>query len=86
MPDANRSGMHELVEANLDLKIQYYKIRISEQEGQIRNLKSTIEKMKSVDIKRTELQLEVSKREMAQMQKDLKELIMQYEAVDVKLK
>lgn len=86
MADANRGGMHELVEANTDLKIKYYKICINEKRGQIKSLESTIERMKSVEIKKTELSVEVNKRELAQMENDLKELEKKINAVNIEKK
>lgn len=83
MSDANRSGENPMIEANLDLKIQYYKIRISEQLGQIKNLELTIEKYKAVDIKKTELARDVAMRELEQMRKDLNLMEVKYKSVDV---
>jgi len=71
-----------MIESNLDLKIQHYRIRINEQLGQIKNLELTIERYKAVDIKKTELARDVAMRELEQMRKDLHQMELRYKSVD----
>ena len=82
MADAKRNEDNAMIESNLDLKIQHYRIRINEQLGQIKNLELTIERYKAVDIKKTELARDVAMRELEQMRKDLHQMELRYKSVD----
>ena len=84
MGDINRSGSHELIEANIELKIQYYEIQLNEKINQIKQLDATLDKMKSVEIKRVELAKALAKKEIVQIQSDLQQLRVKEKAIDVK--
>jgi len=86
MSDINRSGTHELIEANIELKIQHYEIILNEKLNQIQQLDATLDKVKSVEIKRLELAKALAKKEIVQIQADLKQLRMKENAIDIESK
>ena len=83
MGDLNRGGQNELVEANIELKIQYYEIQLNEKLSQIKNLEVTLDKVKSVEIKKLEFAMALAKKEITQIQADLKQLQVKQDAIDV---
>lgn len=83
MSDISRNTDHSLIEANIELKIKHYEIQLNEQENQVKNLAVSLDKLKSVEIKRYELAIDVAKKQIEQTKCDLKQLKLQANAVDV---
>lgn len=86
MADIQRGGMHPLVEKNLDLKIQYYEIILNEKKNQLGKLKNNLEELKTVNMKRIEHTIEVTKREITNAEQELKLMKQKFNAIDVENK
>lgn len=82
MGDIGGSNNNDLIEANIDLKIKHYEIILNEKRNQIQQLNATIDRLKSVELKRYELAKDFALKEIQQIEEDLKNLKVQVNSID----
>ena len=85
MSDINRSGIHPIVERNIDLKIKHYKIILNEKIGQVNALEARLTQLKTVEFKKVELAIDVSKREVQELELDIQKLEQRHKVIDAEV-
>ncbi len=74
MSDISRSGNNPIIERNIDLKIKHYKILLNEKINQVAQLEARLLQLKTVEFKRVELAIEISKRETFDIREEIKKM------------
>ena len=85
MSDINRSGIHPIVERNIDLKIKHYKIILNEKIGQVNALEARLTQLKTVEFKKVELAIDVSKREVQELEGEIQKLEQRHKVIDAEV-
>ena len=85
MSDINRSGIHPIVERNIDLKIKHYKIILNEKIGQVSALEARLTQLKTVEFKKVELAIDVSKREVQELEGEIQKLEQRHKVIDAEV-
>lgn len=82
MADKN-SNQHALIEANIDLQLQHAQILLNEKINQVKQLEVSLDKFKTVEIKRIEHDIACAKKEIKIREQELHNLQLKAKAIDV---